>query len=147
MERTEQPARAAAHCEAATAGDELRQGAEQAAKAVRARTEGALDGQRLAAADRIGRTASALRSAAEQMRTQEAGGLARLAEDAAERMDAASRRLRDEDLPSLVASASELARRQPVAFFAAAVAAGFALSRFLKASASRRENLGHGGTR
>jgi hypothetical protein len=138
MEPRPEPARSPAHCEASAAREELAQGAQQAAEAVRARTSGALDERRRAAADRIGHTASALRSAAEQMRAQDAGSLAWLADDVAGRMDAASRRLRDEDLDSLMASATDLARRQPVAFFGAAVAAGFALSRFLKASASRR---------
>lgn len=141
MERMEESAREPAHCEASAAREELRQGAQQAAEAVRARTSGALDERRREAADRIGHTASALRSAAEQMRTQQAGALAWLAEDAAGRMDAASQRLRDEDVDSLVASATELARRQPAAFFAGSVAAGFALSRFLKASAARRRGF------
>jgi hypothetical protein len=137
MERSEQPAPTAAPCEASDAQHELREGAVRAAETVRERTQGALDSSKRAAADRIEGAASALRSAGEQMRAQEAG-LARLAAQAADRMEAASRRLRDEDVGALMGSAAELARRQPVAVLAAAVAAGFALSRFLKASSSRR---------
>lgn len=124
--------------EAAAAGEELKRGAQEATQAARARASGAFHERQRVAADQIERTAQALRSAAERMRERESTGLASLTEDVAGRIDAASRRIRDEDLDSLVGSATDFARRQPAVFFGAALASGFALSRFLKASASRR---------
>jgi hypothetical protein len=76
---------------------------------------------------------------------EESGGLAAIADEVAERVQSASRKLREENLDSLVQSATDMARRQPGIFFGVSVATGFALARFLKASASRHRNASSAG--
>lgn len=83
-------------------------------------------------ADEVSDVASALRTAAEQMRSgspqertfgQIAGGLAD-----------ASEALRDKDLGTIVQDINRFARNNPVAFLGGAALVGFAATRFLKAS-------------
>jgi hypothetical protein len=66
------------------------------------------------------------------------GELPRVAQsihDAAGRMEQASSSLRDRSADELLATIGQFARARPGTFFAGAVLAGFALSRFLKSSA------------
>jgi hypothetical protein len=63
--------------------------------------------------------------------------VARYVRDAGKQVEVLSRNLRGRSITDLMGAASDLARSQPVVFIAGAVAAGFALSRFLKSSASR----------
>ena len=58
--------------------------------------------------------------------------------EAADRLERAAAELRERSLDDLFASLSQFARNQPATFFGSAVFAGFALSRFLKSSASDR---------
>lgn len=59
---------------------------------------------------------------------------ARYAREAAHSVDGMSRRLRDKGVGDLIGGVDDFARRQPVAFFGAAVAVGIGLSRFLKST-------------
>ena len=107
-----------------------------------------LGDQQKAAASGLGEFAGALRKAAREM-----GGegrqvpVSRMIENAADGLERFSGSLRDKDLSSLMRDVEGFARRQPVAFFGAAVAAGFLAVRFLKSSnqpqqtASRGNNL------
>jgi hypothetical protein len=63
--------------------------------------------------------------------------VARYVRDVGRQVEVLSRNLRGRSITDLMGAASDLARSQPVVFIAGAVAAGFALSRFLKSSASR----------
>ena len=92
--------------------------------------------QKAAGADTIGGVARAVGSAADELEGS-APGVARYVRDAASSIDRVSRDLRDRPIGDIVGSLNDFARRQPVAFFAGAVLAGFALSRFLKSSAER----------
>lgn len=67
-----------------------------------------------------------------QMQSPRIAGYVR---DAADKVERLSSDIGKRDINQLMKSASELARSQPMLFFAGAVAAGFALSRFLKSSA------------
>jgi len=58
----------------------------------------------------------------------------------ADKLEGASSALRERSVEDLVSSFNSFARRQPAAAFAGSVLAGFALSRFLKSSASSSEN-------
>jgi hypothetical protein len=63
--------------------------------------------------------------------------VARYVRAAGRQVEVLSQNLRGRSITDLMGAASDLARSQPVVFLAGAVAAGFALSRFLKSSASR----------
>jgi hypothetical protein len=58
----------------------------------------------------------------------------------ADKLEGASSALREHSVEDLVSSFNGFARRQPAAAFAGSVLAGFALSRFLKSSASSSED-------
>jgi hypothetical protein len=55
--------------------------------------------------------------------------------DAAEKVEGLSGNISSRDVTQLLKATSDLARAQPLLFLGGAVAAGFALSRFLKSSA------------
>jgi hypothetical protein len=63
--------------------------------------------------------------------------VARYVREAGQQVEVLSQNLRGRNITDLMGAASDLARAQPVVFIAGAIAAGFALSRFLKSSASR----------
>jgi hypothetical protein len=88
-----------------------------------------LDAQKETAASGLGNFAHALRKAG-----SETDGAGRFADMAADRLEQLSNSLRNKDLDSLVGEAESFARRQPVAFFGAAMVAGFLAVRFLKSS-------------
>jgi hypothetical protein len=83
--------------------------------------------------------AGASRNAARQSGNDGQQNVLRIAEWAADGLDRASYALRSEDLRSLLHSAEVFARRQPVAFFLAATAAGVLATRFIKAGAGASE--------
>jgi vacuolar-type H+-ATPase subunit E/Vma4 len=62
--------------------------------------------------------------------------VARYVRDAAKQVDSLSSNIRGRSVTELMQAATDLARSQPAVFFAGAMAAGFALSRFLKSSAA-----------
>jgi hypothetical protein len=91
--------------------------------------------QKQAGADQIGGVARAVHGAAreiEQKMPQAAGFI----HDAATRLEGAAASLRERSVDDLMRSLNDFARTQPAVFFGGAVLAGFALSRFLKSSAS-----------
>jgi hypothetical protein len=63
--------------------------------------------------------------------------VARYVREAGQQVEVLSQNLRGRSITELMSAASDLARSQPVVFIAGAMAAGFALSRFLKSSTSR----------
>lgn len=88
--------------------------------------------QKDGAASSLGSFAGALRKAAQES-GGEGQGVGRMAEWAAEGLERVSSTLRSKDLDGMLREVQSFARQQPVAFFAAAVAAGFLATRFLKA--------------
>jgi hypothetical protein len=75
--------------------------------------------------------AKAMDTAAEELRTQ-SPQVARGVRGVARNVESLADNLRTQSIPDLFRGASEFARKQPASFFAGAVVAGFALSRFLK---------------
>jgi hypothetical protein len=75
--------------------------------------------------------AKAMVTAAEELRTQ-SPQVARGVRGVARNVESLADNLRTQSIPDLFRGASEFARKQPASFFAGAVVAGFALSRFLK---------------
>lgn len=90
--------------------------------------------QKHAAASGIGDFATALRRAAREMDGSGQSTVCRLANSAADGLEQVSGTLRNRDVNALVRDVERFARRQPVAFFGAAIAAGFLAVRFLKSS-------------
>jgi hypothetical protein len=124
------------------AGDLMHHAKEHAAKtldAVKDKARDIADEQKRIGADKIQGVASVLRGAGEDLEKQ-IPGAAGFARDAAQGIERFSSSLRNRSVDELVSSFNTFARTQPVAFFGAAVLAGFALSRFLKSSADH----GHG---
>jgi hypothetical protein len=94
--------------------------------------------QQKAAASGVGDLAGALRKAAREMGDGgERAPVSRLVESAADGLEQLSESLRNRDLSGLARDVESFARRQPVAFFGAAFAAGFLAVRFLKAGGER----------
>lgn len=88
--------------------------------------------QQKAAASSLGDFAGALRKSAEQMQGGQHPSAARFAQTAASGLEQLSGALRSRDLDGMLRDAETFARRQPIAFFGAAVVAGFLAVRFLK---------------
>jgi len=115
------------------AGEDLRAKAGDAAGAVLDEARDFAEERKSAAADNVGRLGRAVHGAAEQL-GQELPQAAGFIHSAADRLQSASRTLRERSVEDMVGDFTNFARRQPVAAFAGAVLAGFALSRFLKSS-------------
>jgi hypothetical protein len=92
------------------------------------------DAQRARGADAIEAFSRAILAAADELK-QQVPGTARYAREAADSIEGLSRSIRERSASALVHSASDVARTQPMLFFAGAIATGFTLSRFLKSSA------------
>jgi hypothetical protein len=97
--------------------------------------------QKVRGAEAIQGFARAMNSAAGELAGQ-SPMVSRYVRDAAQQVEALSGNLRSKSVPDLMHAASDLARAQPLLFIAGAVASGFALSRFLKSSASRSSGTG-----
>jgi len=89
--------------------------------------------QKTATAERIGGLAHATDSAADELATEIPQAAEALHGMAARLQDAATA-LREHNVDELLRGTGDFARNQPVTFFAGAVLAGFALSRFLKST-------------
>jgi hypothetical protein len=123
----------------ATAIQEGRQAVKDQAGAVfndaKEMARGKIAEQQQTAANSLGSFAQALRKSAQEMQGDgQQAGVARIAQTAADGLERFSGALRNKDLDSMLRDAEQLARRQPVLFFGAAVAAGFLAVRFLKSS-------------
>lgn len=118
------------------AKNEARTVMNEAKDAARAR----LGEQQEAAATGVGDFARALREAASN--TGDSNTLAsRAAHTAAERLERLSGALKSRDIDSVVRDAESFARREPMLFLGAAVAAGFIAMRLLKGSAPQAEDV------
>lgn len=86
------------------------------------------------AAARVGTIAEMLRDTSGKLRNKEETTVAGLTETAAEQLDRVSRALREKNVRTMFAEASDLARGHPAIFLGGAVALGFVAGRFLRAS-------------
>ena len=139
-----------------TAGAEARADAERAAKrlgddASRVTREAMDEAQRMAqsqadrakgaAASEMSSIADSLRKAAQDMR--EGSPQERTLGQIAETLADASEAIRDRDMSEIAGDVSAFARRNPMAFLGGAALAGFAATRFAKASASTPRASGY----
>lgn len=82
----------------------------------------------------IGDLATALRTSAGELESREQPTVARFARSAADGLQQLSGALERRDLDGLVREVETFARRQPLAFFGAAMAVGFLAVRFIKST-------------
>ena len=87
-------------------------------------------------ADQAEQMAKAVHKAASELEEQMPKA-AEFVHAAASRLEQGAETLRNQGLGDLVTKYSDLGRKEPLVLFGAAVAAGFAASRFLKSSASK----------
>ena len=112
---------------------------------VRGRLRDQVDQRSTQAGDQVQSAAQDVRKVAEQLRGQGKDTPARVAEQVADRAESFGSYLRDADGERLLRDAEDVARRQPWLVAAGGLALGFAASRFLKASSSRRYQAGQEG--
>jgi hypothetical protein len=110
------------------------EGAQQAKRTVRDQ----VDQRSTEAGERVGSTAGDLRTVGEELRKQGKDQPAKLAEQAAQRAESLGDYLQRSDGDTILRDVERFGRRQPWAVIAGGVALGFAASRFLKASSTRR---------
>ena len=111
----------------------------------RGRISDQVDQRSTEAGERIAGTASDVRSIADELRRQGKDAPANLAEQLAGQADRIGDYLKGASGDRILRDVEDLARRQPMLVAAAGVALGFAASRFLKASSSRRYQSAYGG--
>ena len=110
----------------------------QAAQQARGRLRDQVDQRSTEAGERLAGTAADARSVAEELRRQGKDAPARLVEQAAGQADRAAAYLKTASGDRILRDVEDFARSKPWAVAAGGLALGFAASRFLKASSSRR---------
>ena len=116
------------------AKEKAQETAQQAKRGVRDQ----VDQRSTEAGERVGSMAQDARSVAEELRRQGKDQPAKLAEQAADRAESLGSYLQRSDGDTILRDLEDFGRRQPWTVIAGGVALGFAASRFLKASSSRR---------
>jgi uncharacterized protein YjbJ (UPF0337 family) len=119
-------------------GGQAQEKAQEAADQARGKLREQLDQRSSQVARQINEQASDLRAVSESLRQQGKDGPARAADKLAEYVGKVGGYLGEKDSEALLSDAEDLGRRQPLAAGAGALALGFAASRFLKASSSKR---------
>jgi hypothetical protein len=122
---------------AKSASRAVRQQASELAANVGQELSKSAENQKTRGVEAIQNFSHAIRSAAEQLDSQ-SPQLARSVHTAAEKVEGLSQNLRNQSVDDLLKAATDLARSQPMLFIGGAVAAGFAMARFLKSSAPSR---------
>jgi hypothetical protein len=117
---------------------QARDRAQEAAGEARSRLRDQIDQRSTQAGDRVSATGSDLRSVGRELRNQGKDTPARLAEQAAERVERVGGYLAESDADRIIRDAEDFGRRQPLAVLAGGIVLGIVAARFLKASSSRR---------
>jgi hypothetical protein len=120
------------------AKEKAQEKAQQAKGQAASRVREQVDQRSTQAGEQVATTASDIRSVADQLREQGKDQPAKLAEQAAQRAESLGDYLQRSDGDTILGDLEDFGRRQPWAVIAGGVALGFAASRFLKASSSRR---------
>jgi len=114
------------------------QSAQHVAGEARDRAKQQIDQRSTQAGERLQSTASDVRSVGEELRKQGKHEPAKLADQAAQRAERLGGYLKESDGDRILRDVEDFGRRQPLALLAGGLVLGFAASRFLKASSSRR---------
>ena len=118
--------------------DQAREKAQEAAGQARSRLTEQVDERSNQAAERINATSADLRSVGQELRRQGKDSPARLADQAAERVERVGGYLAQSDPDRMLRDIEDFGRRQPLAVLAGGVVLGIVAARFLKASSTRR---------
>ncbi len=118
----------------ATAVDEAKEAGAQAVSEAGSRAREELDRRSTQAGDRVGSAAGDVRDIAQGLRDKGRDGPARLADDAAERIERFAAYLRESDTDRILEDVRSFSRRRPAVVVAGAAVAGIMAGRLLKAS-------------
>lgn len=131
-----------------TAAADVKEKVSETAHSVATEAAGHADRAKEAAADEVQGIASALRTAAGELR--DGSPQARTFGQIAETLANAADTMRDKDLGEMLGVASDFARRNPLVFLGSAALVGFAVTRFAKAtrdaSGNHVQSSGGGGS-
>lgn len=120
------------------AKEQVQEKAQQAAGEARSRIQDQVDQRSTQVGEQVSSSAQALRSTAERLREEGQDGPAKAAEQLAGHAERVGSYLSDSDADRILRDVEEFARRQPLAVVGIGLFAGFAASRFLKASSRSR---------
>lgn len=118
----------------AQVGEQAQKTADQA----RERARGMVDERSTQAGEQISTQAGDIRTVAEQLREQGKEQPAKVADQAADRIERVGGYLKESNGDRIMRDAERIARENPWAIVAGGIAIGFAASRFLKASSRER---------
>jgi ElaB/YqjD/DUF883 family membrane-anchored ribosome-binding protein len=128
------------------AKEQVQEKAQEAAGEARSRLRDQVDQRSTQAGDQVSSSAEALRSTAEKLREEGREGPARAAEQLATQAEKVGSYLSGADADKILDDVEQFARRQPLAVVGIGLFAGFAASRFLKASSRTRYESRSGGS-
>lgn len=109
------------------------------AETVKEEAERLFDAQRDRAASKVSRVSKVARQTAHALHAVRMDAIADVVDATAEQVDRASKYIKDRDLGELMDDASEVVNRHRALAVGGMLVAGFALARFLKATAERDE--------
>jgi ElaB/YqjD/DUF883 family membrane-anchored ribosome-binding protein len=135
---SEQGATAQAKDKAQEVAGQAQEKAQQAAGQARSQLRGQIDDRSTKAGQQVSGHASDLRSVGDSLREQGKDQPAKLADQAADRLERAGSWLTNSDGDRIIHDVEDFARRNPWAVMAGGLAIGFAASRMLKASSTER---------
>ena len=118
--------------------DQAKEKAQEGAQQVKRSVRDQVDQRSTQVGERVGSTAGDIRTVGEELRKQGKDQPAKLAEQAAQRAESLGDYLRRSDGDTILRDVEDFGRRQPWGVIAGGLVLGFAASRFLKASSSRR---------
>jgi hypothetical protein len=128
------------------AAGQVQEKAQEAAGEARSRLREQVDQRSTQVGEQVSSSARAMRSTAERLKDEGQDGPAKAAEQLATQAEKVGGWLTDADSDTILEDVEEFARRQPLAVVGIGLVAGFAASRFLKASSrSRFESRSQGG--
>ena len=119
-----------------SATEQARAAAGSIGEQVKERVRNVAEEEKSAGADQLGGVADAMQKASDELK-KTMPSAAQSIDDMAHRLGEFASSLRQRSVDDMLNEASAFGRRRPGAFFVGAVAAGFALSRFVKSSADR----------
>ena len=140
-----QPAGGQAKDKAQEVTGQAQEKAQEAAGQAKGKLREQVDQRSTQAGEQVSSTSSDLRTVGEELRKQGKDTPAKLADQAAERTERLGGYLKDSDADKILGDVEDFARRQPWVVALGGLAAGFAASRFLKASSSQRYSSRYGG--
>jgi hypothetical protein len=124
---------------------EAKQQAKSMASQAAEQGKSAINQQKDNVVQKVDTVSDAIRSAADELQEGGQPQAGHYVSMVADQLESFSRQLRNKDANSLLRDAESLARRSPVLFFAGALLAGFAASRFMRSSAQHSRSDYEGG--